>query len=47
MHSAKAEVETSVAPGISRARSYVTRRARIAPPSPRAIAVASSVQTSY
>src|SRR5213080_3705231 len=42
MHSAKAEVETSVAPGISRARSYVTRRDRIAPPSPRAIAVATS-----
>src|SRR2546428_182946 len=42
MHSAKAEVETSVAPGISRARSYVTRRDRIAPPSPRVIAVATS-----
>src|SRR5205809_1094554 len=42
MHSAKAEVETSVAPGISRAGSYVTRRDRIAPPSPRAIAVATS-----
>src|SRR2546427_4982516 len=42
MHSAKAEVEPSVAPGISRARSYVTRRDRIAPPSPRAIAVATS-----
>jgi len=42
MHSAKAEVETSVAPGMSRARSYVTRRDRIAPPSPRAIAVATS-----
>src|SRR2546426_5696377 len=42
MHSAKAEVETSVAPGISHARSYVTRRDRIAPPRPRAIAVATS-----
>src|SRR5882762_2375479 len=42
MHSAKAEVETSAAAGISRARSYVTRRARIAPPSPRVIAAATS-----
>src|SRR2546430_3240046 len=46
MHSAKAEVETSVAPGMRRARSYVTRRARIAPPSPRAIATASSFHPS-
>ncbi len=44
--SANAEVETSVEPGICRARSYVTRRAPIAPSSPRTIARATSSQPS-